>query len=278
MNENKLANEMNNVLVKSIDHGKDEPDIVKEYTDSVKCMGFNLPGIKIKSCFIHQRPYAFFVNPKSICGKKKSELGDILYVVKRIKKNIIVDHRGVFIQVKKADNLKFKIEPHQLNFYLNISKIKFKFGNSVYKNASFPPILWENLSNSKSFGNYLMISGKETFVCNPSLIARETKTIFKQFYFTACHSHINNGVYRRTVPNDMCLDSHAFFLSSFFRKRGIGFSVCGKRKDFLKIIYKRIKWEIDPPEETVDYFIEDKRNFGVIEITIDETEQINDQC
>lgn len=78
-----LARELDGELSVAIAAGGAEPDIIRNYDKAVGNIA-QTPHSKVRSGFIHQRPYALFVSPTSIAGREKCELGDILYVYKRL--------------------------------------------------------------------------------------------------------------------------------------------------------------------------------------------------
>lgn len=41
----------------------------------------------------------------------------------------------------------------------------------------------------------------------------------------------------------------------------------GQVRNIVELIYKRIGWVLDPPEEFADNFIDDPRGFAIVEIT-----------
>lgn len=88
MTTDNLAEYINLTLTKLVQNGTGEIDIVMEFEKEIRTnIAHKFPqNISIRTVFIHQKPYAFFVNPSKICGKVKTELGDILFVVKQFKK------------------------------------------------------------------------------------------------------------------------------------------------------------------------------------------------
>ena len=245
-------------IAQAIEPGKREPDIVKASITNIKEAAKSLPShITIRAGCCHQRPYAFFVNPSRIGGKVKTELGDYVFVCKHKQKGIITDQRALFFQVKKCKNDEVPIiEQHQLQFYLSIDSIDFRFGNTVYADGGIKPILWHNISTPVCFGDYIIIRDQD--VCDISTNA--ISTIYSDFP--------NGGApgYYETIRSD-------YPLQHFFSGTDKGTAISGQFKSFIDLIYKKLKMEADPPDENEGFWGEDEgdknKSFGLVEITIE---------
>jgi hypothetical protein len=252
-----------NSIAKAIEPGKKEPDIVKDSIAYMKKETQNIPShitIKAESC--HQKPYAFFVNPPCMGGKVKTELGDYLFVCKHKQNGIITDQRALFFQVKKCrKDAVPKIEQHQLQFYLSIDSIEFRFGNTVYAEGGIDPIVWHNISTTRNFGDYIIIRDQ----CVHDISTNRIKTIY---------SCVINGDVAECYEL-ICGDSP---LKEFLSSPNKGTKISGSFKSFINLIYKKLGMEADPPDENEGFWLEaegDKNNsFGLVEITVDGPEDI----
>jgi hypothetical protein len=145
-----FADSVGRLLSDAITSNATEPSIVRSFTDSVASIkgSFNGGVVNVRSKFIHQRPYAFFVEPQKIEGKEKTELGDILFVVKERIQGKLTRRRMVILQVKIAEsNGRCNIPPHQLAFQRDLYNIAFRFGNRYYA-KDWHPIIWTHLSKT----------------------------------------------------------------------------------------------------------------------------------
>lgn len=250
-----------------------EVDIVRKSVDEINNINWS-PNIKIQSGFCHQKPYAFFITPERLFTKKKTELGDLLFVIKYLDNNTIIDKRALFFQAKYNQNGKpFLIELHQFHFYKQIERIEFKFGNRVYRDLSMEPIIWKTISQKNQFGDYLLIS-------NRFAIDLFTNDIANQY------EHKTNGHFRFDI-NSICdcrhfrLRHHELCykfnspLFDFITPFGKGNKIEGEFEAFISLIYKRLGMIPDPPEEHEGFWEESSNGgFGLIEITIDNNENI----
>ena len=143
MNVLELYKDIMHAMEISSTSNSSEPKIVKQSIDHINKI--EIPSIiKIKTGFCHQKPYAILIDPSDLYNKKRTELGDFLFVIKRKQSGVIVENRGLFFQAKLDKNFKkFKVKKHQFYFYANIEKIIFKFGNNVYKKGNVKPIIWK---------------------------------------------------------------------------------------------------------------------------------------
>jgi hypothetical protein len=265
------ASQLDNALQSAIAQGGSEPDIIRNYVNTVSKIQPSAPHITIKTGFIHQRPYAFFVQPTSICNKTKCELGDILYVFKKLDASgNLIQAKASFVQVKKGIN-SWHIEPHQLEFLSNIKTIHFRFGNSVYKQGGISPIIYNGLRYCGNLSQYLLIGGNTSF-CYPTKRIRACQP-FSQRGFSI---NVNNPtICPIKIPFCPQYDSHLKFLNKFFIGKS-GANVLNELQQIIELIYKKIGWIFDPPEEFADNFIEDERGFAIIEIT-SSTAKFNDE-
>lgn len=119
-----------------------EPDIIKKYIDVIKHgydnnrpLTIHIPysgkyELKIKSEFVHQKPYALFNSSNKPCSRSRVELGDILFVVKYYNEDRLLEQmRASFLQAKLSkNNRNWKISTHQQEFLLTPSEYPFHFG------------------------------------------------------------------------------------------------------------------------------------------------------
>jgi hypothetical protein len=262
-----LAQQLGRILQSEVQTGGTEPEIIKRFTTQASTVSLP-PRLRVESVFVHQKPYAYFVLPPNICGKIRVELGDILFIVKRLRRGKVYDHRFSFAQAKQMTNGRSRIEVHQFRFYRDLSRIQFRFGNSVFKKAGSTPLVWRNLSSSLWFGHYLFLRSRFEMVAKISVI--ET-----QFSGGCSHFHFSADIFS---PSNRYGPSGAYtfeaFMISFLQLKGIGARVGRQTTGFLDIILKHVHWIVDPPEETKGYFEETKDGgFGIIRITIRDEEE-----
>ncbi len=247
-----------------------EPDIVKNAVEEIKKIKTS-NDVKIQTAFCHQKPYAFFVKPDSLYSFKKTELGDLMFVVKFIARNEVFDYRSLFLQVKRDKECeKFDIAKHQWCFYSKIDAIDFKFGNKIYEDGNLEPIVWKAIAKPENFGDYLFIG--EHFALDVPLkcINRQYSLGGKKFTFDLDeYSHCLKRNYYYSYPPFPCIDH--FPLLDFLSPFGKGNKIEGVLGQFTELIYKKLKMIIDPPEEHWEFWEEDaKGGFGVIEVTFNE--------
>jgi hypothetical protein len=258
-----IARQFRHLLDSSLATGGTELEIIRRFVTSTNGIAHSR-RFHIESIFIHQKPYAFFEVPPRICGKVKSELGDILFIIKRIRAGVIIDHRFLFLQAKKMNNGVGLVDVHQFLFYRDISSIDFRFGNSVYAASNVTPLVWSSITKSAWFGIYLFLETPQSLCARTSLIDTQYPGGCTAFPFNLpCQWPMSSA----------CTGYFSFelFLLSFFQFKGIGVGVSRKTKGFLDIILERLGWVVDPPEETEGYFEEDtKGGFGVIRLTIND--------
>lgn len=265
----KIARQFSAKLSASIGAGGTEPEIIRRFTSAVSSIPTS-SRFSVESIFVHQKPYAFFQSPPSICGRIKTELGDILLITKRIRSGDAVDHRFTFLQAKKLARTTTPIEVHQFKFYRDISFTKFKFGNSVYP-TGVKPLIWSSLTKSSWFGNYLFLNSSLSTCARTSLIDTQYPGGCSSFPFGP-----PSWPWPFVGSPHLGIYDFEHFMLGFLKFRGFGVAVSPKTLGFLDIILKRVGWVVDPPEETEEFFEEEKRGFSVIRVTIkddDEGEQ-----
>ena len=263
-----IARQFTHLLDSSLAAGGTEPEIIRRFVTSASGVAHG-GRFNIETIFVHQKPYAFFEVPSNICGKVKSELGDILLITKRIRAGAIVDHRFLFLQAKKMTHGVGLVDVHQFRFYRDIGALDFRFGNTVYATAQVTPLIWSNITKSTWFGSYLFLDTPQSTCARTSLIDTQYPGGCTAFPF-APPSPWPWWPVPSAYTGYLCFES---FLLSFFQFNGIGVGVTPKTEGFLDIVLKRFGWVVDPPEETEGYFEEDKKGgFGIIRLTIKEDE------
>jgi hypothetical protein len=243
-----------------------EVKIVKDAIDRIKKLSWS-PNITVQSGFLHQKPYAFFINPDNLFTKQKTELGDLLFVVKYINNNKIIDKRALFFQAKyNNSSSQFPIELHQFHFYKQIDNIEFKFGNSVYKNLGVTPIHWKNISATNEFGDYILLGNNYAVDVSINEIASQYEHK-KTGHFNYDLDFICARHCRRHHHKTCCAAKSPLF--DFLTPFGKGNLIYGQFELFINLIYKHLGMIPDPPEENEGFWEESsKEGFGLIEITI----------
>lgn len=258
-----IAKQLADALQDAVNAGGREPQIIETFVNGAQAIQTS-SRFNIKSTFIHQKPYAYFDTPTHICGKKRTELGDILFIVKRLRQGVTYDHRFTFAQAKKLSQGVAPIEVHQFRFYRDIASISFRFGNSVHKVSGTTPCTWTRLTTSRWFGHYLLLN-------SPLSLAARITLVDTQFP-GGCNPFNFQLAFPCTVPCSCAylgLFPYEQFLISFLQLYGLGVHVSHRTEKFVEIITKRVGWNVDPPEETEGYFEEnEKRGLGIIRITI----------
>ena len=244
-----------------------EVKIVEDAINKIKELSWG-PNITVQSGFCHQKPYAFFINPNSLFTKQKTELGDLLFVVKYTNNNRIIDKRALFFQAKYNNSSnQFQIELHQFHFYKQINNIEFKFGNSVYKNLGVIPIHWNNISTTNEFGDYILLGKNYAADLSTNEIASQYEHKKNgHFYYdlnflcARCHCQRHHCKTRCTAKSP---------LFDFLTPFGKGNQIHGQFELFINLIYKYLGMISDPPEEHEGFWEESgKGGFGLVEITI----------
>jgi hypothetical protein len=275
-----LAQELSDWFGQSTVHYSGEVPLVKGFVQHINsnvAKRFVNKKISFRAQFVHQKPYAFFVSPSKICGKTKVELGDILFVVKRIRKGIVIDHRGTFSQAKLSKG-QWKIDCHQFEFLSNINNTLFEFGNSVYtqangKNSIANKITWHLNPGTSWFSNYLLI-GKSP---NNNNHAIPPKFLAPYYGFNQKNFSVNSGMLfypGLAVPPSWYAFNLEHFFSNLLKQDGIGFRIRGDLKDFVALLYRLVGLQLDPPEEFQGFVVErENKGFAVVEIRIEDDDK-----
>lgn len=272
MTTDNLAEYINLTLTKLVQNGTGEVNIVRDFESEIRTNIANKfsNNISIRTGFIHQKPYAFFVNPPSICGRTKTELGDILFVVKRFKKGAKkpFEHRASFSQVKITDNQSnWTVTSHQIDFFKNLDTYIFRFGKRLSIDTGYQNITWKINPIDTGFSHYLLMSNLFNIGIDTNEIGKIYKDDCKDFKIGCCLLGSSNNNYLKYC-SQFSFDK---FLKSFFNAGGIGFDVIN-HFSLVDIIYKRLGMTVDPPEEYEGYFEEQKGGFAIIEFSITDNE------
>ncbi len=260
-----IAGQLCEILRAESNAGGTEPQIIERFTTKAPLVSLP-PRVTVESVFVHQKPYAYFVKPADICGKSRVELGDILFIIKRLQNGKVRDYRFTFAQAKRLTNGASPIEVHQFRFYRDVADIDFKFGNSVFQLAGISPITWKKLSASSWFGHYLFLNTHWPIVSAIGLIDAHFPGGCSAFPFSPLAPH----PFRRSSIGTYSFDE---FLLKFLQLRGVGVGATSRSKEFLEIILKRVGWVVDPPEETKGFFDEVREGgFAIIRVTITDEE------
>lgn len=258
-----IAQQLDSALTAAIGAGGTEVEIVKRYVQGLG--GLQVSGqASIRTDFIHQRPYVFFVSPSRLAGRQKCELGDILYVTKHLDPaGLVLDHRCCFVQAKKGVTA-WHIEGHQLEFLSDVRRIRFKFGNIVYACGGVAPRVFDGLEQGPRISQYLLLRPQDA-LC----YATERVKARQQFNQTGFSISSGNPVACASGGTPLCSthDSHLVFLQRMLAGRR-GARISGDLQDVVELVYKRIGWQLDPPEEFGDYFVEDGGGLAVVEVTV----------
>ena len=154
---------------------------------------------------------------------------------------------------------------------MRLSDLEFRFGDSVYHSAGSQPILFSKLTASTWFGHYLLLREQISFVAKPSVIDTQYSQNCSGFDFAIPRALQVTPFRFLSVGARFPYGFYDYenFLLSFLQFKGVGPHIKGRIRDFVMIIYKRIGWELDPPDETKKYFLESESGgFGIIEITL----------
>lgn len=257
-----LAQRLDAQLKQAMAAGGTEPDIVRNYIGGVQSIP-QTPTEQVRAGFIHQRPYVFFVQPANIAGRQRCEFGDILYVFKKFDRGgSLVQAKATFVQAKKGLGYWF-IEPHQLEFLANINRIQFRFGNSVYKLGGYSPTIYNGLTLQGDIAQYLLLDDVDALSYSVDRIIAHQKLYQHGFSIGG-----SNPISCRERNAPLCPnhDSHVAFLERFCVGHE-GSELAGDFRQVIDLIYKRIGWQLDPPEEFADNFVDDPRGFAIVEIT-----------
>lgn len=256
--------------------GGDEPEIIERFVQRVddKKTAFG-PSVQIATRFVHQRPYALFRKPASICGYSRCELGDVLLIFKRIVNGRVTDHRATFLQAKKGERRAWLIAPHQAEFLRKVNSIEFTFGKKARTMGGFGPILFGGLRWPITWAHYLCLDA-------PAFsLVYDTGRVYGH-RGAPCRSFVFANERCRIKRKTSCVDCDGFgtFMHEFTKPAGFGLDIVkdARGKDMVTIACKRVGLTVDPEEEWEDYFFPPKRKdlkrvkegsegFGVILIT-----------
>jgi len=268
ISRNSLATKLDGLLHTAIQSGGKESEVIRKFAKSAEAIK-NPPNIRIRTGFIHQRPYVFFVEPGRIVDRAKCELGDLLYVYKHLDRaGSLRNAKACFVQAKQGRE-QWQIEPHQLEFLANVKRIQFRFGNSVDKRGGLKPIIYNGLPHSGELAQYLLIGGPGESSISGALSYPVKRVMRRQkLYQQRLSISRLNPIACKEGNVDLCdnHDSHMRFLIRFCHGAD-GAKLSGQLRRIVELIYKRIDWDPAPNEEYAKYFVEDGQGFCVIEIT-----------
>jgi hypothetical protein len=263
-----IAQAFDQELRQAVAAGGTEPQIVRRFTQAAQ----NLNGafgsqIAIDTAFVHQRPYALFRQPATICGHVRCELGDILLVIKHKVGKQTVDHRGTFLQAKKGAG-SWPISPHQLEFLHNIGGLTFEFGKSVYKASGYQPITFQKMPWPPQWAHYLCL--------DVDTLVYASDRVYGQYPGQCASFTFRNALCTAQFPNCAGCDGFAKFIDDFTARYGPGLKVSGPAQQLFDIVYKRVGLVLDPPDEWSGYWypIEPRREdpegegFSVIQVIV----------
>jgi hypothetical protein len=173
-----------------------------------------------------------------------------------------IDARACFVQAKKGVDT-WMIEPHQLEFLANIRRIQFRFGNAVYKRGGYTPVIYNGLPRPGELAQYLLLGPADALSYSVKRIQSRQRLYQHGFLI-----YPGNAIRCKECNTLLCSkhDLHLQFLERFCNGEE-GARLNGRIRDMVELIYKRIGWELDPPEEFADNFIEDGKGFAVVEVT-----------
>lgn len=262
--------QLHQALLNAIAAGGTEPQIVKRYTVAAASI-VPPPNISMRTGFIHQRPYMRFRTPAGVpatlCGKVACELGDVMYVFKEKVAPTAPPHyvSVAFLQAKIGTNM-WAVEPHQLEAARSIQTLPFTFGNTVFAAGGVAPIVYAGLPVSRLF-YYLLLGTTPTaraLAYDAARVIAHSPGICVSFALQDS-THLPCSFSR---PCCNSCDSHQRFLSALMSKAA-GELKTGTLAQIVDLIYKRIGWVPDPPEEFEGYFPDEGENagFGIVEIT-----------
>lgn len=286
-----LDGELKQVILNS--PSSKEPQIINDYIGKIK-QAFRKNGpyliqlspttayyLDIKAKVVHQKPYALFDPNNGPCGRKKLELGDILFVVKYVHPLMeLIEMRASFLQAKLTKKDTWKITAHQQEFLMNPNKYKFKFGKKWGKKYQERQIT----SKSKWLFTYLLMSNQfPNLAASPEIvelwrqISCKDYPIPADFFVPVFYSKTPtfSGI---TWYNRFVGGRYALWLYKFLKMQGIGGYLINNRhlsnrelKDLVDTIYRFVGLQPDPPDEFEGYY--EEGTFGVVEFTFTPTEE-----
>ncbi|MCJ7482104.1 MAG: hypothetical protein MUO31_03980 [Thermodesulfovibrionales bacterium] len=254
----KLIDHFDKELKKAKNQNHAEPQIVKAFVESFQTLNpITITGgtVSVKTKFIHQKPYVFFVSPSNLHQAGRTELGDLLFVIKKIKRGERIKKRCIIFQVKNTSTNWIQLTPHQHDFQRDLYSIAFQFGKSFYNKVRWEPILWAHVTHSKWFlSNLFLYPNCEYVTC-----ARDIDSSLSSYRLDLYPGNKYIGI------------NFKDFLNSFFSFSIVGHSLRDQVKDIVELIYKRYDWYLDPQEEWFDNFgaipgrESEEEGFGVVE-------------
>lgn len=229
----KIVENISNALKSSYYVSRKEPEIVREFVNRANAIAPYGP-IRVRAHFIHQKPIISFVstfpNNRSRC-----ELGDILFINKRIVNGKLNLHKSSLSQVKKSLNANnyLMIPRHQLEFYSRPYLYPFRFG---WKTRLLRP-------TSRWYAHFLSISHVENFCFS---------------FFTPPSSSWARSPH-------VAVRYFEDFLTLFAEGRlGENLLRSGTFHDLVADVYKFTGASPDPPEEFEGY--KEEGGFGIVEL------------
>jgi len=306
MSLEELAMALDNELTQAIlsTSPKHEIPIVKEYLERIQKASKNVTFrvhtsskkvyyLNIRTKLVHGgRPYALFSNGP--CGKKKVELGDILFVVKYLYPPFVAKYhypllpieqmRVSFLQAKLTSSNAWKITAHQQEFLTNARKYKFRFGKK-----------WDSQSHERKIDSksdwiftYLLMSTRNlpNLTANPKIVELWRQNPCADYSFHV-DFFVPSALFSQKVPLFAGLvwdgkfvgGGYSLWSYKFLRKDGIGGYIINNGKtsnpeleDLVRAIYRFAKLTPDPPGEFDEYTGEGA--FGVVEFTFAPSEEV----
>ncbi len=258
---NQFINSLNQSFELAVASSTNEVEFLRKFVDichknhGTEFKGSNNMLVKFRSKFVHQKPYAFFIDPHEIAAKTKTELGDILILVKQ-KHHGLTEKRATFVQVKwkNEETQNWKIEEHQYEFWKNIKTNVFTFGKKVMANSCYEGNRFNGLKNSEQLCQYLFI-GKKCILTDGGIMQNINEIINVD--------HLKDLTWLLLNYKNKAFKQKVFELLN-----GDGEKVEDNLEEIISIIYKYLQWENDPPEEYEDYF-SGENGFVVFEFTIE---------
>jgi hypothetical protein len=234
-----------------------EVEAVKAFSESLNSWPLvnslklaNRDRITIRSVFVHRRPLVKFVDPANYCGHGHSELGDLLFIVKRFKGGRVVDYRGSFAQSKLGSS-SWSIPSHQYGFMRRMNSTTFEFGDRAGERLK-----WCLVAPRWSF-SFLFIG--ERFSLNADV------RNLRLFSPGDCRPFTAKLDSMRRSSTNMRLSE---FLAAFLGEEpGFGFKVRGRMKSLMHVLYRFANLEPDPPDEFEGFYSKDG-GFTLVEFTV----------
>ncbi len=262
-----LVGDLECQLVKAIESGGSEPDIVEKFVRNINAQPYAQQYYPIsKNVFarvrakcINAKPLIFFPNypKKSPCGVTRMELGDILYRIKIKHANTLKHDRISIAQAKLSKHptrsTRWKIPKHQQEFMFNPFLYPFEFGKKY--NIHGP---WLIKPTSAWLFHYLLTSKRLMipFTSNPQKVyaisLRRCKDLSLKLMCQR-YPHIFNPF-------------RSFLLDFIRGKIGSGIIRNKHLQELVNVLYELVGLKPDPIEDFLEYLTDGV--FAVIEITI----------